>query len=146
MPKRSHAIALSALLLASCGIARMETNEPIDAQIVRTFRPGYTTARQVTEQLGAPTQVVQLGRRSAYLYDASASKSAALILGVFNMYAVDTRTDRVWLFFDESDHLTHCGASFGVHRAQYALPWEGVHDPEDHASRDANRAGLQGKE
>ncbi len=145
MPKRSHAIALSALILASCGIARMESNDPIDAQIVRTFEPGKTTAREVVEKIGAPTEVVQLGRRSAYRYDASSAKSAGLVLVVFNMFAQDMRTDRLWVFFDEKDVLTHCGATYGTHRTQYALPWESVHEAEDDAERDAQRPGVTNK-
>ena len=130
------------LLLSACGIARMESNEPIDATLVRTLQPGTTTAREVVEKLGAPTEVVQLGRRSAYRYDASSGKSAGLILIVFNMFAQDMRTDRVWVFFDEKDVLTHYGATYGVHRTQYALPWEDVQEPEDNAARDAERRGV----
>src|SRR5262245_42142135 len=95
------------LLLPSCAITRQETNEPIDATVVATFQPGVTTAREVVEKLGAPTEVVQLGRRTAYRYDASKTKSALLFLVVFNMAAQDTRSDRVWAFFDEHDVLTH---------------------------------------
>jgi hypothetical protein len=138
-------IFLPALLLTACGIARMESNDPIDATVVRTFEPGRTTARDVVEKLGAPTEVVQLGRRAAYRYDASSSKSAGLVLFVFNMFAQDMRTDRVWVFFDEKDVLTHCGATYGTHRTQYALPWEDVHEREDDAARDADRPGVVGK-
>ena len=140
-----RAIALSALFLVWCGIAGMETTDPIDAQIVRTFEPGKTTGREVVERLGAPTEVVQLGRRSAYRYDASSAKSAGLVLVVFNMFAQDMRTDRLWVFFDEKDVLTHCGATYGTHRTQYALPWESVNEQEDDAARDAQRPGVTGK-
>lgn len=138
-------LLLPLLALSSCGIARMESNDPIDAAVVRTFEPGKTTAREVVERLGAPTEVVQLGRRAAYRYDASSSKSAGLVLVVFNMFAQDMRTDRVWVFFDEKDVLTHCGATYGTHRTQYALPWEDVHEASDDAARDAERPGVLGK-
>ena len=144
MIKRLLAVPLF-LLLGACGIARMETNEPLDATLVRTLQPGVTTAREVVEKLGAPTEVVQLGRRSAYRYVASSAKSAGLILLVFNMFAQDMRTDRLWVFFDEKDLLTHFGATYGVHRTQYALPWEDVQEPEDNAERDAQRPGVIGK-
>ncbi len=55
------------------------------------------------------------------------------------------RTDRLWVFFDEKDVLTHCGATYGTHRTQYALPWESVHEQEDDAARDAQRPGVTGK-
>jgi hypothetical protein len=131
--------------LASCGIARMESNDPIDAEAVRSLAPGRSTARDVVEKLGAPTEVVQLGRRSAYRYDASSSKSAGLVLVVFNMFAQDMRTDRVWAFFDEKDVLTHIGSTYGTHRTQYALPWEDVHESEDDVIRDAQRPGVMDK-
>jgi hypothetical protein len=133
------------LLLPACAIARQETNGPIDAAAVATLVPGATTAREVVEKLGAPTEVVQLGRRTAYRYDASTTKSAGLILILFNMVAQDTRSDRVWVFFDEHDVLSHYGATFAVHRTQYALPWEDVHEPEDNAARDAGRPGVNGR-
>jgi hypothetical protein len=41
--------------------------------------------------------------------------------------------------------LTHCGATYGTHRTQYALPWESVHEAEDDAERDAQRPGVTGK-
>lgn len=141
---RSLAVC-TVLTLAACAIGRQETNGPIDAQVVATLKPGVTTAKEVVEKLGAPTDVVQLGRRVAYRYDASATKSAGLFLLVFNMFGQDTRSDRVWVFFDEQDVLTHYGASLAVHRTQYALPWEDVHEPEDNKARDANRPGVSGK-
>ncbi|GAB4146473.1 MAG: hypothetical protein Fur0037_14540 [Planctomycetota bacterium] len=144
-PMRRTARLVLFCLLGSCALARQESNDPIDARIVRTLEPGRTTAREVVERLGAPTDVVQLGRRTAYRYDASITKSAALFLILFNMGAQDTRTDRLWVFFDENDVLTHYGASYGTHRAQYALPWEDVHEPEDDAARDAGRAGLSAR-
>jgi hypothetical protein len=133
------------LLLPACAIGRQETNGPLDATLVARLKPGVTTAKQVVETLGAPTDVVQLGRRVAYRYDASATKSAGLFLVVFNMFGQDTRSDRVWVFFDEKDVLTHYGASLAVHRTQYALPWEDVHEASDNAARDEKRPGVTGK-
>ena len=130
------------LLATGCALARQETNEPFDAAVVRSLQPGVTTARDVVERLGAPSEVVQLGRRTAYRYDATTTKSAALFLLVFNMAAQDTRSDRLWVFFDENNMLTHHGSTFGTHRTQYALPWDNVHEADDNAERDAARAGL----
>lgn len=135
-------LLLPLIVLAACALARQDTNEPLDAPTVRGLVPGTTTARQVVERLGAPTDVVQLGRRTAYRYDAATTKSALLFLVVLNFGNQDTRHDRLWVFFDEHDVLTHYGASFGTHRAQYAMPWEDVHEPGDHASRDADRPGV----
>lgn len=127
---------------AACGIARQDTNEPLDAAVIRGLQPGKTTARDVTERLGAPTEVVQLGRRTAYRYDATSAKSAVLFLLVINFGNQDTRSDRLWVFFDENDVLSHYGATFGTHRTQYSMPWEDVHEATDNESRDAERAGV----
>lgn len=131
------------LLAAACAFARQDTNDPLDAPTIRAFVPGTTTAREVTERLGAPTEVVQLGRRTAYRYDATSAKSAVLFLLVVNFANQDTRSDRLWVFFDEADVLTHYGASFGTHRTQYALPWEDVHEAPDNGARDAGRPGAE---
>lgn len=120
----------------------MRRFEPLDPMVIQSLRPGETTAREVVERLGGPTEVVQLGRRTAYRYDATRSKSAALVLVVFNMFGQDTRSDRLWAFFDENDVLTHYGVSYGTHRTQHALPWEDPHEPEDNAARDAERPGV----
>jgi outer membrane protein assembly factor BamE (lipoprotein component of BamABCDE complex) len=138
---RSLALLLLSLTSA-CAIARQDNNEPIDAQTIRAFEPGKTTAREIVEKLGAPTEVVQLGRRTAYRFDATTAKAAALILVVVNFANQDTRSDRLWVFFDENDVLTHYGASFGTHRTQYAMPWEDVHEASDNQVRDAARPGV----
>ena len=94
------------------------------------------------EALGGPADVVQLGRRSAYLYNAANKKSAGLILIVVNMFHQDSRADRVWVFFDEDDVLSHVGSTYETHQTQYALPWEDVHEAEDNEKRDREREGL----
>ena len=86
--------------------------------------------------------MVQLGRRTAYRYDAAIAKGAILILVVANFGNFDSRSDRLWVFFDEKDVLSHYGATFGTHRTQYAMPWEDVHEAADNDSRDAERAGV----
>lgn len=143
MPR--FALLLLCCLSTACVFGRQDTNDPLDAVTIRGFVPGTTTAREVVERLGAPSDVVQLARRTAYRYDATSTKSTFLALIVVNFGNQDTRTDRLWLFFDEKDVLTHYGASFGTHRAQYALPWEDVHETADNEVRDAARAGVQQK-
>ena len=139
---------ISALLLVTllstsgCVLARQDLNEPIDATAVQQLVPGKTTAREVVELLGGPNEVVQLGRRTAYQYHSSSTKNAALLLLLVNFGNQDQRQDRLWVFFDEADKLTHYGATYGTHRTQYAMPWEDVHEASDNASRDADRAGV----
>lgn len=135
-------LLLALLPFASCGIARQEVNEPLDARLVNELVPGTTTAREVVEKLGGPNEVVQLGRRTAYRYDCQTTKSAVLFLFAINFGNQDTRQDRLWVFFDENDRLTHYGATYGTHRTQYAMPWEDVHEASDNESRDADRPGV----
>ncbi len=110
--------------------------------MIKQLVPGQTTAREVVEKLGGPNEVVQLGRRTAYRYDSSTSKSALFSLLLVTFANQDTRQDRLWVFFDEDNNLTHFGATYGSHRTQYAMPWEDVHEASDNESRDASRAGV----
>lgn len=141
--RRALPFVLFLLLLSSaCALGRMDQNDPLDAGVIATLQPGVTTARQVVERLGAPTEVVQLGRRTAYRYDATTTKAAMLFLVVLNFGNVDGRSDRLWVFFDQDDVLSHYGASYGTHRTQYAMPWEDVHEASDNEARDAQRPGV----
>jgi hypothetical protein len=119
------ALALAAALavLPACLIVRDTTNEPLQAEVLAQLTPGATTAAQAVELLGAPTEIVQLGFRSAYRYEFGAAKRAALFLIVINLSNTDARADRIWLFFDQDDLLTHVGSSFDADDARYALPW-----------------------
>jgi hypothetical protein len=125
-----------------CVVARSDENEPLDPEIVRRLVPGRTTSKQVVELLGAPNDVVQLAKRTAYRYDHRRQKGAGLILIVLNFANLDARTDRMWLFFDENQVLSHFGATFASHHTQYAMPWEDVHEAEDNAARDEDRPSM----
>ena len=122
------ALGLALALVPACVLARNTTNEPILPSTVARLEPGTTTARAAVELLGSPTEVVQLGRRTAYRYDSTTSKRAGLWLVVVGLYGSDTHSDRVWLFFDENEVLTHYGATLRAKDAEYALPWERVHE------------------
>jgi hypothetical protein len=126
MSKSSTTVALWLALLAlapGCFLSRRAENERIRPATLARLEPGRTSAKQAVEILGAPTDVVQLGRRSAYRYDASVTKDAGLWLLVVGLLGRDTRSDRVWLFFDEAELLTHVGATLESDEAEYALPW-----------------------
>lgn len=125
---RSSFLVLSLLTLPACAIARSSENAPLEAAVLQSLRPGTTTAREVVELLGAPVDVVQLGKRSAYRYQFTSTKRAGLILVVLNLYNQDLRTDRAWLFFDENQVLTHAGVTLDGDKAEYAMPWEDLHD------------------
>jgi hypothetical protein len=114
-------LALS--LLPACLMTRDTTGDPLPAEAVASLEPGRTTAGQALDLLGAPSEVVQLGRRSAYRYEFVQAKLSGFTLLVVAFLNTDTHSDRLWLFFDEADLLTHVGASLNGDRAEYAMPW-----------------------
>ena len=116
---------LSAVSLTpGCFIARTTVNTPLRHAELAAFEPGKTTAKDVVEKLGAPNEVVQLGTRSAYRYDFSVLKRGGFTIIVLTLLNDDTHTDRVWLFFDSKDVLTHSGATLQSTYAEYAMPWQ----------------------
>lgn len=112
------------LLLPGCVLNTKTFNEPLITSDIAGLRPGSTTAREVVELLGAPRSVVQLGYRSAYLYEHEVAKEAAITLLIFNARNEDTRTDRLWAFFDEQGLLTHVGVTLASGRARWQMPWQ----------------------
>ena len=125
---RAPILLLLALIpLPGCFLSRSTINEPIYASQVAALVPGQTTAQQAVQVMGAPADVVQLGRRTAWRFEHTIEKQAGLALIVFNMRGVDTHADRVWLFFDENSVLSHVGATLAGEQAAYALPWSSPH-------------------
>jgi len=129
-------------LLIACAFYRTSVNEPLDPTVVSMLKPGKTTALEATRLLGGPTEVVHLGTRSAYRYDHTLTKGTGLILLLVNVATLDTRSDRLWLFFDSNQVLTHFGATFAGHRPEYAWPWSDLHDEADQEDKDRSRPGI----
>jgi outer membrane protein assembly factor BamE (lipoprotein component of BamABCDE complex) len=122
-------VLASLLALApSCYISRNYVNEPLDAERVAQLVPGQTTADQALALLGAPTDVVQLGKRSAWRYEHDQVKTAVATVIVFTAQNTDAQSDRVWLFFDEHDVLQHFGATLSAAKAEWAMPWSKPHE------------------
>ena len=118
-------LALSlAALTPSCFVARNQINTPIEAASLAQLVPGTSTADDVLDALGAPADVVQLGRRSAWRYDHTHEKRAAFTLLVITMVNSDAKSDRVWVFFDEDDVLIHARGTFEADEAAYKLPFQ----------------------
>lgn len=116
------------LLLPSCFISRHSHSEPINPAGIASLTPGRSTARECVKVLGAPSDVVQLGKRFAYRYDHTIEKGAGLFLVVVALFNEDARQDRVWLFFDENAVLSHVGSTFAADRTEYSMPWEDIHE------------------
>ncbi|MHC4893869.1 MAG: hypothetical protein ACYTFV_11015 [Planctomycetota bacterium] len=114
---------LAAPLLGGCFLSRTYVNDSIDPAVLESFQPLVTSAADVVAALGAPTQVVELGNRSAYAFEHRQLKRTGLFLLVVGLLNEDTRSDRVWVFFDEQDRLTHIGATLTADEVRYSLPW-----------------------
>lgn len=137
---RLFVCAFALACFSSCFVSRETTNVPLSAQLVEQLEPGRTTATEVAELLGAPSEVVQLGFRSAWRYDHVRAKRAGFTVIVVTLMDTDARTDRVWVFFDENDLLTNIGSTFQAGGAQYQMPWQDRHYPEALAQSKAPEA------
>ncbi len=113
---------LPILLCSSCFIGESHRHRPLAPDVVAALDPGVSTASDVVAALGAPTEVVQLGHRSAYRYDYGVEKQTGLFLLVVALTRVESAEDRTWLFFDAEGVLTHVGATFESGEAEFGLP------------------------
>lgn len=114
--------------LPACFISRNTANEPLQQKRMEVLRPGASTASEVALALGAPNEVVQLGRRMAWRYDFTAAKTAGFSILVLTFINEDARSDRAWLFFDENSVLEYQSSTLEAEHAEYAMPWQDVHD------------------
>ena len=126
-PSQLALVALAALSAPGCFLSRTTVNEPVRREAFDHLQPGTTTAKDVTAAFGAPNEVVQLGTRSAYRYDFTVGKRAGFSIIVISFLNEDTHSDRVWLFFDAHDVLTHAGATLEAGQARFAMPWQSIH-------------------
>jgi len=121
-------VSFAVAFTPGCFMTRGTVNAPIDRADVQKLVPGTSTARDAGAVLGAPAEVVQLGKRTAYRYEFTTTKRGVLFLIVLGFYNEDTRSDRVWLFFDANDVLTHLGTTLEAADTEYALPWYDIHE------------------
>ena len=119
---RCTAAVLLALVAQSCVVSRSVTNPAIPAESVAQIVPGQSTADDVARLLGAPNEVVQLGRKTAWRYEHTVEKQSGLWLILLGLRGVDTQADRVWVFYDEDDNVSHIGSLLQAAEAEYDLP------------------------
>ena len=111
------------LILPGCFTTRKTINQQLSSEAAAQVAPG-TSAADVVELLGAPTDIVQLGHRSAYLYEFQQTKMTGLLAGIVGFMNSDTRSDRVWIFLGPGgDTVTHVGSSFDADKAENRMPW-----------------------
>ena len=90
-------------------------------QIAWIFGPWYAERHLYLVLLAATAQVAALGTVNSMLI--MSRKRTGLFLVVIGLLNEDTRSDRVWVFFDEQDRLTHIGATLTADEVRYSLPW-----------------------
>ena len=120
---RPIVLALSLTLVPACLYDRATINSQPDPEKIAELVPNHSTSTDVVRILGAPSEVVQLGRRSAYRYEYSVTKRTGAWFVVVASVNTDARSDRVWTFFDEDGLLTHVASTFESDRAKYGLAW-----------------------
>ncbi len=125
---RALTAVLTLLLASSCFLSRDSLNAPIPRERLAALVPGQTTAQEVVDLLGAPVQVVELHERSAYQFLHTRGKRAGFSVILFTMINEDRRSDRVWVFFDANDVLTHVGTTIEADTASYAMPYQDLED------------------
>lgn len=118
--------AIITLLITASGcaiIGRDRDFRPFDPKALTSAVPGKTTAGQVTQLFGAPTQVVKLSNGNAYMYTRSTSKGTVVWLLLVTFANYDRQYDQVVFFFDKNDVLTHYGTSVNAAQAAYGMPF-----------------------
>ena len=120
---RSIGLLTLLLLLPACFSTRATVNQRLVSEVAAQIGPGMPAA-EVVELLGAPTDIVQLGHRVAYLYEFEQSKMTGFLVAVVGFINTDTRSDRVWVFLGPGGtEVTHVASSFDADKARSEMPW-----------------------
>ena len=128
MKVQTIALLLVIPAFSSCFISRRTANEPLQQKRMETLQAGTSTATEVAATLGAPNEVVQLGKRMAWRYDFTNAKMAGFSILILTFINEDARADRAWFFFDENSVLQYAGRTLEADRAGYSMPWQNIHD------------------
>jgi outer membrane protein assembly factor BamE (lipoprotein component of BamABCDE complex) len=117
-------VLLLVFFLSSCaGWVKNKDYHPFDAAKLDTLTVGKSTAAQVTEILGAPSEIVKLSNGNAYIYRRSLSKGTGLWLLIVSFGNYDEHHDQIVIFFDKKNIMTHYGVTLDAHKATYGLPF-----------------------
>jgi hypothetical protein len=102
-------------------MSEMTIGQPLEPSAISQLQPNHSSAHDVADLLGAPNQVVELGNKSAWLYEMQKERRAGLFLLVFGTFGQEKQFDRCWVFFDENGLLTHIASSLEASTAEYNL-------------------------
>ena len=96
---------------------------PFDSDALVTIQPGQTTAQDICQVFGAPSEVVEMSNGNAYIYHRSVAKGTVIWLLFISFGNYDTQADQIVFFFDNNDLLTNYGVSLNAENAEYGLPF-----------------------
>ena len=120
----THIVLISLLggILLSAGCANWDGYAGVDnrwrAQDVPVWTPGETTAADVAEFLGPPSQLIPLHDETVFYYMREGRDGNALMLLVWNQGTQTMEYDRAIFFFDKKGVLKNFAYS------NEALPYE----------------------
>ncbi len=110
--------------ILGCGVmGRSKNFRPFEENTLTQVTPGKTTASEVTQLFGAPSQIVKLANGNAYVYERSLSKGTGLWLVLITFANYDTQYDRIVFFIDKENIVTHYGSTFKMGTAAYEMPF-----------------------
>ena len=104
-------------------IGRGKDYRPLEGKNLQQVTPGKTTAADLMNLFGPPTQIVKLSNGNAYIYDRSLSKATGIWLIFVTFANYDTRHDRIVFFINNQDLVTHYGNSFKSNESSYGMPF-----------------------
>ena len=96
---------------------------PFDSEALANVTPGHTTAQEILNLFGAPTEMVEMSNGNAYIYQRSVAKGTVIWLLLVSFGNYDRQVDQVVFFFDDNDLLTHYGISLNAKKAKYGFPF-----------------------
>lgn len=115
--------------LAGCAImGQQQEDQPISANDVSQIKVGMTR-NKVTDVLGAPQELIFSNkehdplREHAYVYEYTRKAGTAIFFLVVNFGNLDTKRDRVVVFFDENGKVSNVGASLHGDDAHFGFPF-----------------------
>ena len=120
------AFVAAALVVLLTGCANWDGYAGVEnswrAEDVPVWKPGETTAAEVAEVLGPPSQLIPLHDETVFYYMREGKDGSALLLLVWNTGTQVTQYDRAIFFFDDRGILKNFSYS------NEALPYEAAVD------------------
>lgn len=92
---------LLGLIMSGCVVSRGRVGNPIDEESLQQIQKGVTQRNQVVELLGAPDRIIQGNENDIFQYYYYDAKSPAIILGVFNIFSLNVKSDNLYVFIDK---------------------------------------------